>query len=175
MSQNNDELVQMLRTELRAGFSALETGINGLRHEVRSGNADLRAGLTELQGEVRDGNANLRAGLTNLEGQVRGGLQGLGDRIDATNERIDRTNERLEQTNQRLEQTNERLEQTNERLEQLTEVQNLTLIKLSDFQIEVSRRFDGVGQYLRSINGTLKKHGERLDALEDDSTGTEGH
>ncbi|MFN8656562.1 MAG: hypothetical protein U0105_09505 [Candidatus Obscuribacterales bacterium] len=157
MSQNNDELVQMLRTELRAGFSALETGINGLRHEVRSGNADLRAGLT------------------NLEGQVRGGLQGLGDRIDATNERIDRTNERLEQTNQRLEQTNQRLEQTNERLEQLTEVQNLTLIKLSDFQIEVSRRFDGVGQYLRFINGTLKKHAERLMSREDDSTGTEGH
>lgn len=121
-----------------------------------------------LRHEVRDGNANLRAGLTDLEGQVRGGLQGLGDCIDATNERIDRTNERLDQTNQRL-------QQTNERLEQLKEVPNLTLIKLSDFQIEVSRRFDGVGQYLRSINGTLKKHGERLDALEDGSTGTEGH
>lgn len=76
-----------------------------------------------------------------------------------------------DQTSQRLQHLEQIVVESNHRLD-------LTLIKLEDFQIEVSKRFDGVGSYLKSINGTLHEHGhdltnlkERVQKLENEDEG----
>ncbi len=80
-----------------------------------------------------------------LRDELRIGFAQLVGEARSTNERIDQTNQRLDQTNQRLEQTN---------------------IQLGEFRVEVSTKLDGIGTYLRSINGNIANHADRLYKLE---------
>jgi ABC-type transporter Mla subunit MlaD len=77
-----------------------------------------------------------------LREDIKTGFGLLIDQARLTNEKIDLTNEGVDQTNQRLDQTNQRLDQT--------------IIELKDFKVEVSTKLDGIGAYLRSINGSSK-------------------
>ena len=56
--------------------------------------------------------------------------------------------EKIDQTNSRLDQTNSRLDQTNTRL---------TL-----FEVSMGAKLDGIGTYLRSINGSVQKHSNEI-------------
>jgi len=131
---------------------------NALTLELRGGFAQLidQARLTNEridQTNQRLDQTNQRLDQTNaLTLDLRSGFAQLIDQARLTNERIDQTNQRLDQTNQRLDQTNQCLEQTN--------------VKLGEFRAEVSTKLDGIGVYLRSINGNISDHGDRLFKLE---------
>jgi hypothetical protein len=73
------------------------------------------------------------------------GFRVLSEGIHGTNGRIDQTNERIDQTNQRLDET---------------------ILELRTFKRETGERLDGIGNYLRSINGTLLDHSVRIHNLE---------
>ena len=56
--------------------------------------------------------------------------------------------EKLDQTNSRLDQTNVQLVLTNDRLDLL--------------ESSVGQKLDGIGVYLKSINGTIRNHADEL-------------
>lgn len=97
----------------------------------------------------------LKAGFSSLSSEI----QGTNQRVDGVNQRLDETNQRLDGTNQRLDETIQRLDKTNERLDD-------AILELRTFRRETGERFDGVGVYLRAINGTLLDHSEKLHNLE---------
>jgi len=101
-----------------------------------------------------------------LRDEIRTGFGLLIDQARLTNEKIDLTNHRVDQTNQRIDQTNQRLDQTNQKLDHSIQRLDQTIIELKDFKVEVLTKLDGIGAYLRSINGTLANHFDRLFKLE---------
>ena len=76
-----------------------------------------------------------------LRVELKGGFGLLSEKIDQTNSRLDQTNSRLDQTNSRLDQTNNRLD---------------------IFETSMGTRLDGIGTYLKSINGTLHDHSDDI-------------
>jgi hypothetical protein len=95
-----------------------------------------------------------------------------------TNERLDQTNERLNGTNERLDnvclefrsgfaylakeqiKTNERLDATNSKLDGV-------VMQLGDFRVHVSKKMDGIGTYLMSIDDQLHDHEKWLRRLDE--------
>lgn len=100
---------------------------------------------------------DLTASFRTLNETVKAGFLTVVSAIGETNQRIDQTNARLDQTNGRVDSLhadmNERLDQTNRRLDALRE--------------DMNERFDGVSVYLRSINGSILGHSERIHKLEE--------
>jgi ABC-type transporter Mla subunit MlaD len=84
--------------------------------------------------------------------ELRLGFAQVVDRLDQNNASIERINSRLDQTNARLDQTNGRLDQTIIRLDRLD--MNVELLRA-----ETREKFDGIGRYLKSINGHIWDHG----------------
>lgn len=97
--------------------------------------------------------------IQSLSTTLKAGFSTLSSEIQGTNQRVDGINQRLDETNQRLDATNQRLDKTNERLDD-------AIFELRTFRRETGERFDGVGVYLRAINGTLLDHSQKLHNLE---------
>ena len=89
--------------------------------------------------------SEITTGISEFRIEVRAGFGQLSDRLDHTNARLDQTITRLDQTNVRL---------------------DATINMVRDFRKDVSVRFDEVGVYLRSINGSVVQHEQRISALE---------
>jgi methyl-accepting chemotaxis protein len=97
----------------------------------------------------------------------------LGDRIDQTNARLDQTNARLDQSNAKLEEHSVRLEEmsraigeTNTRLDHAIVRLDQTSLSVELLRAEVNQKLDGVGAYLRSINGHILDHADKIARLD---------
>lgn len=73
-----------------------------------------------------------------LREELRSGFTTLTNEVRSTNQRLDDTNKRLEVTN----------------------------TELTAFRKDVSKKLDGIGKYLRSINGNVQDHSDRIFKLE---------
>lgn len=134
----------------------------------------LHSAISEMVQQQRVTNDRLDSVATEL----RSGLRDVAERQDRTNERLDRTNERLDRTNERLDsaclefrngftylskeqiKTNEKLDVTNAKLDS-------TIASLNDFKVHVSKKLDGIGTYLMSIDDQLHDHEKWLRRLDD--------
>jgi chromosome segregation ATPase len=134
----------------------------------------LHSAIKEMVQQQRQTNERLDSVSTEL----RSGLQVLADKQDKTNERLDKTNERLDKTNERLDfaclefrngfnylskeqiKTNEKLDMTNSKLDS-------TITSLNDFRMHVSKKLDGIGTYLMSIDDQLHDHEKWLRRLDE--------
>lgn len=101
----------------------------------------------------------LQQELRGLRQDMQAGFQQVTDAVTQTNLRLDQTNDRLDRTNDRLDQTNDRLDQTIGRIDQ-------TNNRLDQFMTSVSDKLDGIGHYLRLIDGSFIDHSERISKLE---------
>ena len=99
------------------------------------------------------------AGFQAFREEVKAGFSELKIGLAETNSRLEQTNARLDHTNARLEQTNARLDQTNARLDQ-------AILMVRDFRKDICVRLDGIGDYLRGMDGNLMRHEERIRSLE---------
>lgn len=136
--------------------------------------AALQSAIVEMVQQQRLTNDRLELVATEL----RSGLRDVADRQDKTNERLDATNERLDATNERLDsaclefragfnylakeqiKTNEKLDITNTKLDS-------TITSLNDFKVHVSKKLDGIGTYLMSIDDQLHDHEKWLRRLDE--------
>ncbi len=134
----------------------------------------LHSAINEMVQQQRLTNDRLESVATEL----RSGLRDVADRQDTTNERLDATNERLDATNERLDaaclefragfnylakeqiKTNEKLDITNSKLDS-------TITSLNDFKLHVSKKLDGIGTYLMSIDDQLHDHEKWLRRLDE--------
>lgn len=92
------------------------------------------------------------AGFQAFREEVKAGFSELKTGLAETNARLDQTNARLDQTNARLEQTNVRLDQT--------------ILMVRDFRKDICVRLDGIGDYIRGMDGNLMRHEQRIRSLE---------
>ncbi len=97
--------------------------------------------------------------LKTLTKELRDGFALLAGKIDQTNSRIDQTNSRIGETNSRLGETNTRLDQAIVRLDR-------TSLNVDLLRAEVNQKLDGVGAYLKSINGHILDHAEKIARLD---------
>ncbi len=143
--------------------------------------AALQSAIVEMVQQQRLTNDRLELVATEL----RSGLRDVADRQDKTNERLDATNERLDATNERLDSTNERLDsaclefragfnylakeqiKTNEKLDITNTKLDSTITSLNDFKVHVSKKLDGIGTYLMSIDDQLHDHEKWLRRLDE--------
>ena len=109
--------------------------------------------------------------LDSVATELRSGLRDVADRQDKTNERLDRTNERLDTAclefrsgfaylSKEQIKTNEKLDVTNSKLDS-------TITSLNDFKMHVSKKLDGIGTYLMSIDDQLHDHEKWLRRLDE--------
>ncbi|MCC7527466.1 MAG: hypothetical protein IT342_03020 [Candidatus Melainabacteria bacterium] len=128
---------------------------------------ELRSGLQSLASKQEMTNERLDSVSTEL----RSGLRMLADKQDTTNERLDKTNERLDSACLEFRagfnylakeqiKTNEKLDVTNSKLDS-------TITSLNDLRMHVSKKLDGVGTYLMSIDDQLHDHEKWLRRLDE--------
>ena len=101
-----------------------------------------------------------------LTKELRDGFGQLGARIDGTNARLDQTNVRLEQTNTKLEDMTLAIGDINTRLDQTIVRLDRTSMSVDLLRAEVNEKLDGVGSYLRSINGHILDHAKKIARLD---------
>jgi len=134
----------------------------------------LQTAIKEMVDQQRKTNERLDS----VAMELRSGLHTLADKQDKTNERLDKTNERLDKTNERLDsaclefrsgfsylakeqiKTNERLDATNSKLDS-------AIMQMGDFRLSVSKKLDGIGTYLMSIDDQLHDHEKWLRRLDE--------
>jgi chromosome segregation ATPase len=168
--RKTNERLDSVATEVRSGLRVLADKQEMTNERLDSVSTELRSGLQVLADKQDKTNERLDA---------------TNERLDKTNERLDATNERLDKTNERLDKTNERLDsaclefragfnylakeqiKTNEKLDVTNSKLDSTITSLYDFRMHVSKKLDGVGTYLMSIDDQLHDHEKWLRRLDE--------
>ncbi len=101
-----------------------------------------------------------------LTKELRDGFGMLASRIDQTNAKLDQHSAILERNDARLDETNSRIDDTNTRLDQVILRLDRTSLSVDSLRAEVNQKLDGVGSYLRSINGHIVDHADKIARLD---------
>ena len=124
---------------------------------------EVRADIDSRFGEVRKEIGGVRADIDSHFGEVHNEITGL--RTDM-NTGFGEVKAEISATNARLGVVEERMGSLEDRMSK-NEIRTDSLITMvRDFRKDVSGKFDDVGRYLRSINGSIADHEMRITALE---------
>ena len=97
---------------------------------------------------------------------LKAGFGTLTEEVRGTNQRLDETNQRLGRLEAEVGSIKDEVGSIKDEVGSIKDEVGSIKVELSTFRREVGERFDGVGSYLRAINGTLAEHSERIFGLE---------
>jgi uncharacterized coiled-coil protein SlyX len=80
---------------------------------------------------------------------------------------MDGFNERLDGLDERLAETNHRIDESNTRLDQVVHKLDRTSLSVDGLRAEFNKKLDGIGTYVRSINGHIVEHADKIAQLND--------